>query len=125
MSKNALRFEDVRFRANLVKHDNSIFVGYADGTLVVPSALPDGSALMLRIRSIEVKIVRGENGDVSPRIDFKSEKGRNGEWYPMLFPKSAESRTALTNAILTDRFVSAVVISIIEDLDAGRETFAA
>jgi len=125
MSANQVRFEDVRFRSVMRKHADSIFLGFADATLVVPGACPDGSDLMLRVRSIEVKIVRGNDGDVSPRIDFKSEQGRNGEWYPMLFPKSAESRATLTNAILKDRFVSAVVISVIEDLDAGRESFAA
>ena len=122
---NVLRFEDVRFRSVMRTHDDSIFLGFADATLVVEGALPDGSDLLLRVRSVEVKVVRGNDGDVSPRIDFKSEKGQNGTWYPILFPKSAETRTALTNAILKDRFVSAVVISVIEDLDAGRMTFAA
>lgn len=124
MSANSLSFEDVRFRPSIKTHPNSVFVGYADATLVVRGALGE-HPLMLRIRSIEVKLVRGNDGDVNPRIDFKSEQGRDGEWYPILFPKSAETRAALTNAILNDRIVSAVVITLIEDLDAGRMTFAA
>lgn len=124
MSANLLSFENVRFRPSIKTHDNSIFVGYADATLVVQGAL-GAHPLMLRIRSIEVKIVRGNDGDVNPRVDFKSEKGQDGKWYPILFPQSAETRRALTNAILSDRIVSAVVITLIEDLDSGKMTFAA
>jgi len=109
----SLRFEDVRFRAHIREHEQTTFIGYADATLVAPSVLPDGSDLKLRIRGIEVKLT--SNG---PRIDFKSEKGRDGSWYPVLFPKSAESRTALTVALLADPTVRAVV-------DAHQERFAA
>lgn len=125
MSANSLRLEDVKFRSVMRKHTSSIFVGYADATLVVPNALPGGEAFMLRIRAIELKIVRSADGTSDVRIDFKSEQGRNGEWYPIMFPKSAETRAALTNAILNDRFVNAVITTLLEDIDAGRETFAA
>lgn len=117
MSRHAqnlsLHFEDVRFRAHIREHERSTFIGYADATLVAPGVLPDGSDLKLRIRGIEVKLT--SNG---PRIDFKSEKGGNGQWYPVLFPKSAESRTALTVALLADATVRAVV-------EAHQERFAA
>lgn len=113
-SASSLRFEDVRFRAHVREHASSVFVGYADATLVVDGALPDGSALALRIRGIEVKITQS-----GPRIDFKSEQGRDGEWYPLLFPKSAETRVALTNAILADRMVAACVQTVREDIARG------
>lgn len=109
-----LRFDDVRFRSHVRHHEKSTFVGYADATLVVEGALPDGADLNLRIRGIEVKITAA-----GPRIDFKSEKGRDGEWYPMLFPKSGATRTALTNALLSDRMVGAAVQIADEERNAA------
>lgn len=120
MSASTLRFEDVRFRAHVREHASSVFVGYADATLVVDGALPGGEPLALRIRGIEVKITQS-----GPRIDFKSEQGRDGEWYPLLFPKSAETRVALTNAILADRMVAACVQTVREDIANGRTKMSA
>jgi len=99
-----IRFEDVRFRANIREHDKSVFVGYADATLVVPGVLDQGEDLKIRIRGIEVKVLSS-----GPRIDFKSIRGENGKWYPTLFPQSATSRDDLTIALLSDPVIDAVV----------------
>jgi hypothetical protein len=117
---NSLRFDEVSFRACIRTHARSVFVGYADATLVVPEALPDGSDLELRICKIELKVVNGV-----PRIDFKSIRGENGQWYPVLFPKSGKSRVALTEAILQDRMVNAVVRTVLEDLENGQLSLSA
>ena len=108
--KNAPRFEDVRFRAHIREHDSSTFLGYADATLVVPSALGKDLDLAIRVRGIQVKILNG-----SARIDFPEEQGRDGRWYPHLFPKTKETRAALTEALLADRTVHAVVATVLED----------
>ncbi len=110
--KSAPRFVDVRFRAHVREHESSTFLGYADATLVVSDALGKGIDLTLRIRGIQVKIVNGQ-----PRIDFPQEQSQNGNWYPHIFPKNAETRVALTTALLSDRMVHAVVASVMEDQD--------
>lgn len=108
--KNAPRFEDVRFRAHIREHEASTFLGYADATLVVPGCLGKDLDLKIRIRGIQVKILNG-----SARIDFPEEQGNDGRWYPHLFPKTGESRVALTDALLSDRMISAVVATVLED----------
>ena len=108
--KNAPRFEDVRFRCAIKEHANSTFLGYADATLVVPDALGKDLDLKIRIRGIQVKILNG-----SARIDFPQERGNDGVWYPHLFPKTKETRVALTNALLSDRMINAVVSTVLED----------
>lgn len=118
-SKNAPRFEDVRFRAHLREHENSTFLGYADATLVVPGVLAEKADLAIRIRGIQVKILNGK-----PRIDFPQEEAENGRYFPHLFPKSAKSRAALTDALLADRMVHAVVSTILEDQERVRSAAA-
>ena len=113
--KNALRFEDVRFRAHISVHANSTFLGYADATLVVPSALGKDLDLKIRIRGLQVKILNG-----SFRIDFPSEQGNDGKHYPHLFPKTGETRVALTAALLADRMVNAVATTVLEDQAVAR-----
>jgi len=108
--KNAPRFDDVRFRHAPKVHAKSTFLGYADATLVVPGALGKDLDLMIRIRGIQVKLLNGV-----ARIDFPQERGSDGKYYPHLFPKSAESRVALTDAILADPIINAVVTCTLED----------
>jgi hypothetical protein len=107
---NAPRFEDIRFRAHVREHESSVFLGYADATLVVDGVLAEGADLKIRIRGIQVKLLNGK-----PRIDFPQERGEDGRWYPHLFPKNAETREALTSALLDDRMVRAVVLTVQED----------
>ena len=109
MSALGIRFEDVRFRAQITEHENSTFLGYADATLVVSECL-DGDDLEIRIRGIQVKILNG-----SARIDFPQERGNDGAYYPHLFPKTKETRVALTKALLADRMINAVVRVTLED----------
>ncbi len=103
MSKPAIRFEDVKFRAHVKVHANSTFLGYADATLV-------SGDLMLRIRGIQVKLLNG-----SPRMDLPMEQGNDGKWYPIVFPKSAATRDALTEALFADRVINAVATCVLED----------
>ncbi len=103
MDKPEIRFEDVDFRAHIVEHEKSTFLGYADATLCVGD-------LKLRIRGIQVKLLNG-----SPRMDLPQERGDNGKWYPIVFPKSAATRDAMTTSLFADRAVSAVAITVLED----------
>ncbi len=109
MSHSAIRFEDVRFRAGIREHASSTFLGYADATLVVPGCL-DGDDLEIRIRGIQVKLLNGK-----VRMDFPQERGANGVWYPIVFPKSAASREALTEALFADRAIGATASCVLED----------
>lgn len=111
-----MRFEEIAFRPVVKLHPQSVFIGYADATLVVENALPGGNPLLLRIRGIEVKLT-----SMGPRVDFKSEKrADNGEWIPILFPKSAASRVALTEALLSHPAIAAVVHLTQQDWVSGR-----
>ena len=103
MSKPAIRFEDVTFRAHVREHDKSTFLGYADATLV-------SGDLKLRIRGIQVKLLNG-----SPRMDLPQERGNDGKWYPIVFPKSAATRDAMTEALFADRVINAVATCTLED----------
>ncbi len=100
---NSIRFEDVTFRAHIREHDKSTFLGYADATLCVGD-------LVLRIRGIQVKLLNG-----SPRMDLPQEKGNDGVWYPIVFPKSAATRVAMTEALFADRMINAVASTVLED----------
>lgn len=84
-----IAFTDLRVRGARKEHGNCTFLGYADATLVV------NGALQIRFRGIELKVLNG-----TFRIDFKSEQGSDEKWYPMVFPKTKESRKALTSAML-------------------------
>ena len=86
-------FVDIRFRGARREHASSTFLGYADATLRV--SVGDASVLDLRIRGIELKVLNGRF-----RVDFKSEQGSDGKWYPLVFPKTAETREILTHAML-------------------------
>ena len=110
MSNSAIRFEDVTFRAHVREHDKSTFLGYADATLVVDDGLAEGEDLKIRIRGIQVKLLNGR-----VRMDLPQEKGSDGVWYPIVFPKSAETRTALTEALFADRVIHAVATCTLED----------
>lgn len=94
MSANTqISFVDLRVRGSRREHANSTFLGYADATLRVE--VDGASVLDLRIRGIELKVLNGRF-----RIDFKSEQGSDGKWYPLSFPKSAATRSELTKAML-------------------------
>ncbi len=85
-----------RFHAKIVVHEKSTFLGYADITLTAPG-LPGFS---LKMRGIEAKILKG-----NMYIDFPSERGADGNFYPQFFPKTAEMRAVLTSAIFADQRV--------------------
>ncbi len=110
VSNSTIRFEDVTFRAHVVEHEKSTFLGYADATLVVDDGIVEGVDLKLRIRGIQVKLLNG-----SPRMDLPQERGNDGKWYPIVFPKTAETRVALTEALFADRMVNAVATTVLED----------
>ncbi len=110
--KNSPRFVDVQFRPVRKNHSNCTFLGYADATLQIPSGLGKDLDLLLRIRGLQVKVLNG-----TPRIDFPSERGQDGNYYPLVFPKSAESRTALTDSLLQDEVISAELAEVLEAKD--------
>lgn len=92
-----IHFEDVVFRVCFRDHGNCKFLGYADGTVVAED-------LRLRIRGLQVKILNGK-----PRIDFLFEKAPNGVLYPICFPKSAETREALTQSLFEHPQISEMI----------------
>lgn len=104
-SLNTPHFEEVIFRAGIREHGNCTFLGYADGTVVAGD-------LRLRIRNLQVKILNG-----NPRVDFPQEKGTNGIWYPIVFPKNAETRRALTESLFQSDPVFTLASIVLEDYD--------
>jgi hypothetical protein len=93
MSSNiSIAFTDLKTRGTTVTREKSTFLCYADATLVV--AADRTEILQLRLRNMQLKVVNG-----AFRVDFHSEKGNDGQWYPTAFPKSAVSRKRLTAAI--------------------------
>ena len=97
-----LSIELDRFHAKIVKHPNSVFLGYMDVTIEIPK-LP---GFALKLRGIELKILKGK-----PFVDFPSERGADGVYYPQYFPKSAEMRAVLTNVLFADARVQATIES--------------
>ncbi len=91
-SKISIAFTDLKTRGTKVTRATSTFLCYADATLVVSAG--DTEVLQLRLRNMQLKVVNGNF-----RVDFHSEKGNDGKWYPTVFPKSKISRTRLTAAI--------------------------
>ncbi len=88
----SIAFTDLKTRGNKVTRASSTFLCYADGTLNI--TVGDVEVLQLRLRNMQLKVVNGNF-----RVDFHSEKGQDGKWYPTTFPKSAVSRKRLTAAI--------------------------
>ena len=92
MSKISIAFADLVLRGTKVSRPKSTFLGYADATLVITAG--DVEVLQFRLRNMQLKVVNG-----TFRMDFHSEKGSDGTWYPTCFPKTALSRKRLTAAI--------------------------
>jgi hypothetical protein len=92
MSKISIAFADLVLRGTKVSRPKSTFLGYADATLVITAG--DVEVLQFRLRNMQLKVVNG-----TFRVDFHSEKGSDGTWYPTCFPKSKVSRVRLTSAL--------------------------
>lgn len=90
--KISIAFADLVMRGTKVTRTKSTFLGYCDATLVL--SFGEVEILQLRFRNMQLKVVNGKF-----RMDFHSELGEDGEWYPTCFPKSAVSRKRLTAAI--------------------------
>ncbi len=115
---NLLAVNIDRFHQNIVKHSKSVFLGYADVTLVGREGTPlEGFAM--KIRGVEVKNLKG-----NPHIDFPSERGANGTYYPICFPKTAETRMILVTALFGSDEVQAAIVASAEApmADAADET---
>lgn len=97
---SALSISVDRFHAKIVVHPKSVFLGYADITILQPGL--EGFAL--KIRGVDVKMLKG-----NAHIDFPSERGADGVFYPQFFPKTAEMRAVLTTAIFADERVKDTV----------------
>lgn len=97
-----------RFHVNIVKHAKSVFLGYADVTMIGREGTPlEGFAF--KVRGIEVKNLKG-----NPHIDFPSEKGANGTYYPICFPKTAETRMVLITSLFSTDDVQAAIAASAE-----------
>ncbi len=97
---NGLAIEVVRFHECVKEHSKSVFLGYADVTVSV-TTLP---GMIFKIKGIGVKILKG-----SPYLDFPSERGADGTYYPICFPLSPELRRALTVGVFSSPEVTEVV----------------
>ncbi len=118
-SESAPRFEDVEFRACIRVHENSIFLGHATATLVVPDALGEGDDLRLTFYGLQVKRI-GE--ELRERFDFAQKQGRGNrskEYFPTTIPHSAETRVALTESLFSDPMIAAVSKIALEQVLAG------
>lgn len=91
-NKISIAFTDIKTRGTKVTRATSTFLCYADATLDV--SVGGVEVLQLRLRNMQLKVVNGKF-----RVDFHSEKGQDGKWYPTIFPKSKISRERLTSAI--------------------------
>lgn len=90
-----------RFHAKIMPHEKSTFLGYADITVDASAGVP---GLKLKLRGIEVKVLKGNN-----HLDMPSEKGADGQYYPRFFPLTGEFRAVLTTAIFRNPQVIATV----------------
>jgi hypothetical protein len=95
-----------------VERESCTFLGYADATLVVPSAFGKELDLKIRIYGIQVKLLNGR-----PRMDLPQEQGADGKWYSVVRPANGETRKALTDALFADRMVNAVAVTVQQDRD--------
>lgn len=116
---DALTIELDRFHAKIVKHPKSIFLGYADITIGIPSI-----GFALKVRGVELKNLKG-----NPHLDFPSERGADNVFYPQVFPKTGELRAVLTTALFSDQRVldtveAAARVPVESDGDAPAEAMA-
>lgn len=88
-----------RTHAHLVCNPKVDMLGFVDVSLTIPSV----PGFALKLRNLEVKILNGK-----PRIDTPSERGKGTDkaFYPIYFPKSAETRAVLTAKIFGTQEVS-------------------
>jgi len=100
---NATDFNVERFHAKVQPGENVDFLGHVDLTIDARRTIP---GLVLRLRGIQVKILKGNN-----RLDMPTEKGNDGKYYPKYFPLSAELRECMTIAVFRHADVDAAVQS--------------
>lgn len=77
-----------RFHESITIHEKVVFLGHADVTLGI------GEHFRWKVSGIQVKLLNGKS-----HLDFPSEKGSDGKYYPMSFPKTAQIRAVLTAMI--------------------------
>lgn len=106
-----------RFHEQITRREKSVFLGYADITLGVLGLFG------WKIRGVPVKMLNGK-----PHLDMPSEKGADGKWYPITFPKNAETREVLTTFIFSRPEVAAAMANAekvaVEQPAAGDEVGA-
>lgn len=83
-----------RFHEKINVREKSIFLGYADITIGV------GPHFSWKVRGVNVKMLNGK-----AHLDFPSERGADGKYYPQTFPKTAETRKVLTTLVFNDERV--------------------
>ena len=109
---NALTVTVDRFHASVKVHAASVFLGYADLTIDAV----DVSGLRFKVRGVGVKLLKG-----SPYLDFPSERGQDGVYYPLVFPLTGELRKVLTVATFQSTEVRAVVSEVTETMELASE----
>jgi len=96
----SIHLENVRFKpVPRPREDGSMFLGYADVTVVCAKALPDQSDFAITVRDIEVAVL----ADGRPVIGFKAKKVERADgtnaYFEYAFTRTAASRAWLTATI--------------------------
>ncbi len=101
-----------RTHAHLVCNPKVDMLGFVDVSLTMNSV----PGFALKLRNLEVKILNGK-----PRIDTPSERGKGTDkaFYPIYFPKSAETRAVLTAKIFAAQEVCNWVEAAAQQRTAG------
>ena len=92
----------------------SSFLGYADFTLRCDAGL------VLKLRSLEVKVLKGKIYLDFPSEESKTQKDEHGKlkWFPRLLTKTAESRDVFTKLVFRHPAIKAQAEAAIARWDA-------
>ncbi len=88
------------FHEKIYPHAKSIFLGYADITLGIPTV--GGHLFVFKVRGFGVKLLNGK-----PHLDMPQEESKteSGKFFPKAFPKTAIDRHLITTMIFADQRV--------------------
>lgn len=98
-----------RFSPQIRLHEKSTFLGYADVTVNIVTAL--GVVAPIKIRGIGVKVLNGKQ-----HLEMPSERGADDKWYPIAFPKSGELRAVLTTRVFAEQAVTQAIAEAAEQV---------
>lgn len=101
-----------RFHEKIAVHEKSVFLGYADVTLGFLTRC--GHIVQWKLRGIEVKMLNAKT-----HLDMPSDKGADGNYYPLFFPKTPADRVVLTTMVFTHEGVKAAVENATAAIEAS------